>query len=311
MIAFRPLTALTLTFSLLAGFVPAADTPPILPDLGDTAQVALSPQAEQKLGRQIMGMIRASGDMLDDPEVTAYLNQLGARLARASTVEYGQAFQFFPMLDKQINAFALPGGYIGVHTGLIYTAQGESELASVLAHEMAHVTQHHIARMLSQQGNQQLLAIAGVLVAILAASRGHNDQIAAAAMNAGGGLAAQNQLAFSREFEREADAIGMQTLIQGQFDARAMPLFFERMQRVNRANDNKALAFSRTSKKVGVSATIFTGSCAARSWPTGSSTANTLRGMAWRGAEWSWANWRGQLPRSKKPKPAALPIPCC
>lgn len=84
MIAFRPLTALTLTFSLLAGFVPAADTPPILPDLGDTAQVALSPQAEQKLGRQIMGMIRASGDMLDDPEVTAYLNQLGARLARAS-----------------------------------------------------------------------------------------------------------------------------------------------------------------------------------------------------------------------------------
>ena len=246
MIAFRPLTALTLTFSLLAGFVPAADTPPILPDLGDTAQVALSPQAEQKLGRQIMGMIRASGDMLDDPEVTAYLNQLGARLARASTVEYGQAFQFFPMLDKQINAFALPGGYIGVHTGLIYTAQGESELASVLAHEMAHVTQHHIARMLSQQGNQQLLAIAGVLVAILAASRGHNDQIAAAAMNAGGGLAAQNQLAFSREFEREADAIGMQTLIQGQFDARAMPLFFERMQRVNRANDNKALAFLRT-----------------------------------------------------------------
>ena len=126
MIAFRPLTALTLTFSLLAGFVPAADTPPIWPDLGDTAQVALSPQAEQKLGRQIMGKIRASGDMLDDPEVTAYLNQLGARLARASTVEYGQAFQFFPMLDKQINAFALPGGYISVQIWLIYTAQDES-----------------------------------------------------------------------------------------------------------------------------------------------------------------------------------------
>lgn len=241
----RALLCLLLSLSLLSSPVATQADALLLPDLGDASQAALSPQAEQKLGRQIMGMIRESGEMLDDAEVELYINQLGRRLASASP-ELGPSFEFFPMLDPQINAFALPGGFIGVHTGLIYTAQGESELASVLAHEMAHVTQHHIARSIAQQGNNQLLAIAGILVAILAASVSKNTQVSAAAMNAGTGMAIQNQLTFSRDFEREADNIGMQILSRAGFDARAMPTFFERMQRVNRANDNQALAFLRT-----------------------------------------------------------------
>lgn len=241
----RALLCLLLSLSLLSSPVATQADALQLPDLGDASQAALSPQAEQKLGRQIMGMIRESGEMLDDAEVELYINQLGRRLASASP-ELGPNFEFFPLLDPQINAFALPGGFIGVHTGLIYTAQGESELASVLAHEMAHVTQRHIARSIAQQGNNQLLAIAGILVAILAASVSKNTQVSAAAMNAGTGMAIQNQLTFSRDFEREADNIGMQILSRAGFDARAMPTFFERMQRVNRANDNQALAFLRT-----------------------------------------------------------------
>lgn len=241
----RALLSLLLSASLLCSPLAAQADALALPDLGDASQTTLSPQAEQKLGRQIMAMIRESGEMLDDPEVELYLNQLGRRLSSASP-ELGQNFQFFPMLDPQINAFALPGGYIGVHTGLIYTAQSESELASVIGHEMAHVVQHHIARSMVQQGNNQLLAIAGVLVAILAASVSKNSQVSAAAVNAGTGMAIQNQLTFSREFEREADNIGMQILSRAGFDARAMPMFFERMQRVNRVNDNQALAFLRT-----------------------------------------------------------------
>lgn len=241
----RALLSLLLSVSLLCSPLATRADALALPDLGDASQAALSPQAEQKLGRQIMAMIRESGDMLDDPEVELYVNQLGRRLAGASP-ELGQHFSFFPILDPQINAFALPGGFIGVHTGLVYTAQSESELASVLAHEMAHVTQRHIARSVAQQGNNQLLAMAGVLLAILAASVSKNSQISAAAMNAGTGLAIQNQLSFSREFEREADNIGMQILAKAGFDARAMPTFFERMQRVNRVNDNQALAFLRT-----------------------------------------------------------------
>lgn len=229
----RALLSLLLSASLLCSPLAAQADALALPDLGDASQTTLSPQAEQKLGRQIMAMIRESGEMLDDPEVELYLNQLGRRLSSASP-ELGQNFQFFPMLDPQINAFALPGGYIGVHTGLIYTAQSESELASVIGHEMAHVVQHHIARSMVQQGNNQLLAIAGLLVAILAASVSKNSQVSAAAVNAGTGMAIQNQLTFSREFEREADNIGMQILSRAGFDARAMPMFFERMQRLPR-----------------------------------------------------------------------------
>lgn len=111
-----------------------------LPDLGDPSQVDLTPQQERRLGENIMRQIRAGGGYLQDPEVNDYLNELGHRLVAASK-DAKQDFEFFAVPDSQINAFALPGGFVGVHTGLILLAQNESELASVLAHEISHVTQ--------------------------------------------------------------------------------------------------------------------------------------------------------------------------
>ncbi|NTV11002.1 MAG: M48 family metalloprotease, partial [Zoogloea sp.] len=122
-----------------------------LPDLGDSASADLSPLAERKLGERVMSEIRwQDPSYLNDPEVEGYLNQLGARLVAASPAA-GQDFDFFAVKDSTLNAFALPGGHIGVHTGLILTTESESELASVMSHEISHVTQRHIARMVGQQ----------------------------------------------------------------------------------------------------------------------------------------------------------------
>ena len=121
-----------------------------LPDLGDAAQTNFSAAQERKLGETIIRQLRANGAYINDPEVNDYLNELGHRLVAASK-DVKQDFEFFGVPDPQVNAFALPGGYIGVHTGLILLTQSESELAAVLAHEITHVTQHHMARALSAQ----------------------------------------------------------------------------------------------------------------------------------------------------------------
>ena len=136
------------------------------------------------------------------------------------------------MNDRQINAFALPGGYIGVNTGLLLAAQGESEVASVIAHEVAHVTQRHIARILDQQKQSTVLSLAALAVAVLAARA--NSDLGAAATAFGQGAAIQNMLNFTRDHEREADRVGVQTLEGAGFDPRAMVTFFERMQRATR-----------------------------------------------------------------------------
>ena len=126
-----------------------------LPDLGSVDSV-LSPQMEKRLGEAIMREIRTQDPQyVDDPEISDYLNQLGARLTGSR-----QDFEFFAIRENTINAFALPGGYVGVHTGLITTAETESELASVLAHEVSHVTQRHIARMVAQQQQLQMPMLA-------------------------------------------------------------------------------------------------------------------------------------------------------
>jgi predicted Zn-dependent protease len=214
-----------------------------LPDLGDTSQETMSPQQERKIGEQSMFEIRSDKDYLDDAEVNDYLNQLGYQLVSNSN-EPGQEFEFFALNDNSINAFALPGGFIGVNTGLILMAQSESELASVLGHEIAHVTQHHLARMVAGQKIDSMAAIAGLAVAILAArSNPQASQAAMVGMQAG---SIQRQLNFTRVHEQEADRIGLTTLQKAGFDTHAMPIFFERLQKSTRLLDNNMPSYLRT-----------------------------------------------------------------
>jgi len=213
-----------------------------LPDLGDTAQLALTPQMERRVGESIMRDIRQHDpDFDDDPEATAYLNALGDRLV-SNSQDARQDFEFFLERDPTLNAFALPGGYIGVNTGTIVNAQSESELAAVLAHEIAHVTQHHMARMASKEGQLSTASLAALALAILA--RNSQAGSAAAAIGQAGALTAQ--IAFTRDFEREADRIGFQTLEKSGFDVRAMPNFFLRLQKAGRLYENNAPAYLRT-----------------------------------------------------------------
>lgn len=215
-----------------------------LPDLGDSSESALSLADEARIGRSILSQIRESSDVVDDAEVNAYLKDIGGRLVAASD-RAGGNFTFFMVDDKSINAFALPGGVIGVHTGLLLAAQSEGELASVLAHEIAHVTQRHLARMQEKSSTNQLWMLAALLAGALAA-RGGNGDVTLGAISAGMGMGISQQLAYSRDMEREADRLGMQTLSRAGFDVRTMAAFFERMQQNNRMNDNNAFAFLRT-----------------------------------------------------------------
>ncbi len=214
-----------------------------LPNLGDVSQSAMSPLEESKLGEQIMLDIHQDPTFFDDPEVTEYLNSLGYRLVSASP-DNTLDFHFFTIRDNTLNAFALPGGYIGVHTGLIVAAQSESELASVLAHEIGHVVQHHLARMLARQQQNTLPTMAALAVAVLAARS--NPQVSQAAMATAQAASVQTQLDFTREHEREADRVGLQILSKAGFDTRAMPAFFERLQRASRLYENNAPAYLRT-----------------------------------------------------------------
>jgi beta-barrel assembly-enhancing protease len=213
----------------------------VLPDLGDSSSAALSPTDEKLLGERIMRDIRRDPDYSRDPVFYDYLNTIGQHLI-ATAKKQGIAglegegsflinFELFGVRDKSINAFALPGGFIGVHTGLIVSAETESELASVLGHEIGHVTQKHIARMFGQQGTNSMIALASIILAVVAASRNPN---AAQGLAMGGqALAIQNQLSYSRDAEREADRVGFQILEAGGFDVQGMPDFFHRMQRAN------------------------------------------------------------------------------
>jgi predicted Zn-dependent protease len=214
-----------------------------LPDLGDASQGVLSLQQERALGESIMREIRGSKQYLDDPELTDYLNGLGYRLV-SSSPNAEQSFEFFLVRDASINAFALPGGFIGAHTGLIVTAQSESELAAVLAHEVAHVTQRHIARLFQQQKQAGMASLAAVALALLAARS--SPDLASAALAGAQYATLQTQLNFTRENEREADRVGVQILDKAGFDPRAMPLFLEQMQRAYRVYETNAPSYVRT-----------------------------------------------------------------
>jgi predicted Zn-dependent protease len=207
-----------------------------LPDLGEAAQSDFSPAMERRIGEAVMLEIRADPVYLDDPEIISYLNRLGNRLA-AQSQDSRQVFEFFVLRDPTLNAFAMPGGFIGVHSGLIMTAASESELASVLAHEISHVTQRHLARLINKSGQGQITSLLGLAIAILAA-RSSPDLAMGAAM-VGQGASIQNQLNYSRDFEREADRIGLELLERSEFDIRDMSAFFERLQKYSRLYENK------------------------------------------------------------------------
>ncbi|MGA8004525.1 MAG: M48 family metalloprotease, partial [Burkholderiales bacterium] len=206
-----------------------------LPDLGGVADIALSPQAERRLGESIMRDIRNDPKYIEDPEITDYLNTLGDKLVNALPGAT-QDFEFFGMRDPTINAFALPGGFVGVNTGLINIADNESELASVLAHEITHVTQRHIARLLSQQQQMQLPTMAAMVAAILLGNS--RPDLAAGAAAAAGAGNVQAQISYTRSYEEEADRIGFQRLVAAGFDPQGMPEFFEKMQRYTRLSED-------------------------------------------------------------------------
>lgn len=215
-----------------------------LPELGDAAGSELSLQTEKKIGQEILNEIRSrEPSYLDDPEVEAYLNQIGGRLAAASP-DPGMGFYFFPLQDPMINAFAMFGGYIGVNSGLILAVQNESELAGVLAHEISHVTQRHLARIIAKQKQISMASLVAMGAALLAA-RSNGDMAGAAMVGASAG-AAQAQLGFTRDFERESDRVGFQILEKAGFDVRSMAAFFERLQRATRVYENNAPVYLRT-----------------------------------------------------------------
>lgn len=228
---------------LVSAFVLTPVSANELPELGDNSATVLSPQQEQAIAEQILRDVAISDDVLQDIEVKDYLQSLGAKLV-ANGPDRRQKFNFFVVQDNTINAFAMPGGVIGVHTGLILAANSESELASVLGHEIGHVTQHHLARMLASQKYDTFKNIAGIALALLVSRA--NPELASGALTTTAAMGVQNQLDFTREHEREADRVGLQILESGGFDVRAMPAFFNTLQRGTRFAEGSAPGFLRT-----------------------------------------------------------------
>lgn len=223
-------TLLALAFTALV-FVAGAGADDIkLPDMGSPADAILNTGDESQLGRMIMRDIRRSGQVVEDPLVNEYVNQIGSRIA-AQTNEGDHAFTFFVVRDPRINAFALPGGYIGVHTGLIDATRSEDELAGVLAHEVAHVTQRHIARAIHANSRQGIVSTAMMLGAVILAAAGGSSDAVQGAVAVAQGTAVQQQINFTRSNEYEADRVGIAALADAGFDPYGMATFFEVMSR--------------------------------------------------------------------------------
>ena len=216
-----------------------------LPDLGSSGISLIGGNTEEDIGRSIVNQLRRSNLLLEDPEITEYLQHLGSRLVAA--VDNGQTdFEFFVVKDDSINAFALPGGYIGVHSGLILHTDTESELASVLAHEVAHVTQRHISRRFQAASGINLKSLAILLGAIALAASGAGGDDVTGALMLGQGLAMQEQINFTRAQEYESDRLGIKILTDAGFNPRGMVTFFETMQRTQRLQNSRFPEFLST-----------------------------------------------------------------
>lgn len=239
-------TLLISTLGMLV-FVAGAGADEIrLPDMGSPADAILNKSTEAQIGRMIMRDIRNSGQVVEDPLITEYLNAIGSRIAAQSN-EGDHQFSFFAVEDPRINAFALPGGYIGVHTGLLEATRNEDELAGVLAHEVAHVTQRHIARALHANSRQSILTTAMMLGAIIMAAAGGSGDAVQGALVVAQGTAAQQQINFTRANEYEADRVGIAALADAGFDPYGMASFFDVMSRQTTAGpETRAPEFLRT-----------------------------------------------------------------
>lgn len=215
-----------------------------LPELGDVARSDLSPQIERKIGERIFNEIRLrEPSYVDDPDSLDYLNRLGSRLVAASASPTAEC-TFFLIRDPTVNAFAMFGGFIGVNTGTILVSQAESELAGVLAHEIAHVIQNHLARQVAREKQSSIATMIAMAVGVLAARA--NSQVASAAIASAQAGSVQAQLAYSRDFEREADRVGYQALTQAGYDGHGMADFFARLQQAGRLYDNNAPVYMRS-----------------------------------------------------------------
>ncbi len=212
----------------------AQSTSTHLPRIGDPSGADLSPANERRIGEMIVRQMTSQGEVIEDWEIRDYFARLAAPLV-ASDPAQGFSFDFLPIRDMAINAFALPGGYIGINAGLLLVAQSESEVASVLAHEIGHVTQRHMSRMVSKSKQVSVTAIAGLILAALAAAS--NPQAAAGVAMFGDSLAQDQMLAFSRDAEREADRVGFDMLSQAGFEVGGMLQFFKRLQQAYQLAD--------------------------------------------------------------------------
>jgi predicted Zn-dependent protease len=221
-----------------------------LPSLGDGLELAAA--SERRLGDRIAMSIYRDPDYLDDPLLGDYLQAIWAPLMAAARdrgelgpeLEDRFAWDLLLVRDRSVNAFALPGGYMGVHTGLIAVVSSADELAAVLAHELSHVTQRHISRLMTKQQQQTPWVIGAMILGALAASK--SPDAANAAIVGGQALAVQGQLNFSRDMEREADRVGFGVMTQAGFEGQGVSGMFEKLQQAARLNDNGAYPYLRS-----------------------------------------------------------------
>ncbi len=231
-----------LVLALIAGAVAHAQASR-LPDLGDASGGLLTPSEELELGRSLLREVRRVMPLVDDPEIAFYIDALGSRLVSHAPDASG-TFHFLAIEDSQVNAFAMPGGIVGIHTGLIGATRDEAELAAVVAHEIAHVTQRHIARMYARGRDINFATGLAILAGILAASL--DPELGQAAITGGLAFGMQSQLDYTRSNEAEADRVGIQILAATGFDPHAMADFFERMQELSRGAHDAVPEYLRT-----------------------------------------------------------------
>lgn len=221
-----------------------------LPSLGDSSELAAA--EERRIGDRIAASIYRDPDYIDDPVLFDYVQSIWQPLLAAArargdiTAELDERFAWdvFLIRDRSVNAFALPGGYLGVHLGLVGVVSNRDELAAVLGHELSHVSQRHISRLISQQSRSTPWMIGSMILGLLAASK--NPQAANAIIAGGQAVAAQSQLNFSRDMEREADRVGTGVMLDAGFDARGVVGMFEKLQQAARLNDSGGFAYLRT-----------------------------------------------------------------
>ncbi|WP_454691777.1 M48 family metalloprotease [Achromobacter aloeverae] len=219
------------------GAVTAVRAQPVgLPSMGAASGADLSPYVERQLGQAIMAEGRRDPTYINDPELNQYLTALGRKLVQYSPGAVPD-IELFGVRDPEINAFAMPGGFIGVNTGLIVATDSESELAAVLGHEIGHVVQRHIARGMTQQSQNGAIALASLAGALLAALAGGGGNLAMGVAAFGQAAAIDRQLGFSRDAEREADRAGFQMLTGAGFDPAGMSRMFARLMNASRLNE--------------------------------------------------------------------------